>query len=104
MGYQVTASITAENTFSSAIKITGQANFTLSGTWSATASLQRTRNGTNANPTWDDVTDESGGVLTWTGNVTAIINEPADSPDVLYRFGVKTGNFTSGTLVGEIRQ
>lgn len=97
----VTKSITAENTFSDPAKIVGQASFVLSGTWAATVNLQRSR---NAGSTYDDVTDETGNVLTWTKNVTLVINEPTNNDNVIYRFGVKTGAFTSGTVVGEITQ
>ncbi len=97
----VTKSITAENTFSDPCKIVGPADFVLSGTWTATVHLQRSKDN---GATWDDVTSSTGSVLTWSINVIAVINGSTDNPNVLFRFGVKTGNFTNGTVVGEITQ
>jgi hypothetical protein len=91
----VTASIAAQNTFSEVFGgnsiFPGRRNFSLSGTWVATVHLQRSfDDGT----TWVDV--ES-----FTANEEGIIDEPNVS--VLYRFGVKTGNYTSGTVVGRLQ-
>lgn len=97
----ITKSITAHNSFSDPCKIVGAANFVLSGTWEATVHLQRSK---DIGVTWDDVTDANGNVVTWTRNVTAIINGSTEGDSVLWRFGVKTSNFTSGTIVGEITQ
>jgi len=96
----ITKTIAAENTFSDPCKIVGHASFSLSGTWVATVYLQRTADGIN----YSDVTNETGTVLTWTGNVTANVFEATNSDLVLYRFGVKTGDYTSGTIVGKLTQ
>lgn len=88
----VTKSITAENTFSDSISIRGKFNIGLSGTWVATVFLQRSfDNGS----TWLDVK-----------SYTANIQETGDEPEsgVIYRVGVKTGGFTSGTVVARISQ
>ena len=93
-----TTSITAQNTFSAGITIQGDAIFELTGTWVATVHVQRRSDGTN----WRDVTDNNAAVLTFTTNGQFTFTEPARN--VQYRFGVKTGNFTSGTVAGEFQQ
>ena len=86
------ANITAQNTFSTATIITGYYNFSVSGTWVATVTLQRSYDGGS---TWVDLAN-------FTSNVEDISLEPETG--VYYRFGVKTGAFTSGTVVGRISQ
>jgi len=94
-----TNSITAQNTFSDSLAIKTGGILTLTGTWTATVSLQRLLDGTTlAIPTWVDVTNNSGTATTFTTNGTFTIS-PIAVPGV-YRWGVKTGNFTSGTIVG----
>jgi hypothetical protein len=94
-------SITAENTFSAPISlISGHPgfNFSLSGTWVATVWLQRSFDYDASNPsaaTWLDVNS-------YTANVEDTGSDPETG--VFYRFGVKTGGFTSGTIVGRISQ
>lgn len=80
-----TASITAENTFTTAAQLEGYFNLSLSGTWVATVTVQRSIN----NSTWADVD-------TFTSNT----EEVGFEPEIMwYRVGVKTGAFTSGTVV-----
>ena len=98
---KVTKSITAENVYSDPVRISGHAAFWLSGTWAATVKLQRSA---DAGQTYQNVTDSVGTELAWTANVTTSIFEPSADPDVRYRFGVPTGSFTSGTVVGGISQ
>lgn len=87
-----TASITAQNTYSDIVYLAGKFNFSLSGTWSATVYVQRSfDNGV----TWLDVTS-------YTENGEYIGEEP--ERDVQYRFGVKTGGYTSGTVNGRLSQ
>ena len=88
------ASLTAQNTFSCTTTacpaLHGHFNFSLSGTWVATVHLQRSfDDGT----TWLDV-------ASYTVNIQDRGFEP--EAGVRYRFGVKTGNYTSGTVVGRI--
>ena len=97
----ITKEITAENTFSDPCKIVGNASFVLSGTWDADVIIQRTKDGQQ---TWDNLTDEDENLITFSSNVTANLFEATDSDDVLYRFGVATGGFNSGTVVGVISQ
>jgi hypothetical protein len=83
-------SITAENSFSDKIQLRGKFNLSLSGTWEGTVTVQRSfDNGT----TWVDV-------KTYTANTEQVGEEP--EPTVFYRFGVKTGEYTSGTVVGRL--
>ena len=87
----VTANITAQNTFTSSISASyknaqSALNLSISGTWVATVTLQRSFDG---GTTWVDVE-------TFGSNYEARIWEPEDG--VIYRIGVKTGDFTSGTV------
>ena len=87
----VTKSISAQNIFSNSLVVLNEPfNFSLSGTWVATIHLQRSfDNG-----------------LTWldTENFNVNVERIGLEPEVgtLYRFGVKTGNYTSGTIVGRL--
>lgn len=89
---KVEASIAAQNAFSPAVALYGPFNLSLSGAWSATVTLQRSF---DAGATWLDV-------QTYAANVEDTGEEPEDG--VLYRFGVKAGAFTSGTVVGRLSQ
>lgn len=72
--------------------VSGQFNLSLSGTWVASVTVQRSfDDGAN----WLDVESFS-------ANSEQIGLEPED--DTLYRFGIKTGNYTSGSVVGRISQ
>lgn len=88
------ASIAAENTFSCTTTacpaMQGDFNLSLSGTWSGTVHLQRSF---DDGVTWLDVT-----------SYTANIQDRGFEPEVgvRYRFGVKTGNYSSGTVVGRL--
>jgi len=87
----VTKSITAEDVFSDSLNVLKEDfNFSLSGTWVATVYVQRSF---DAGATWVDV--ES---FTANGEYTGY--EPQQN--VRYRFGVKEGGFTSGTVVGRM--
>lgn len=89
---EVTADITAENIFSDPLELRHQFNFSLSDTWVATVHVQRSF---DDGVTWVDVE-------AFTANVEEVGYEPESG--VLYRFGVKTGNFTSGTVKGRLSQ
>ena len=80
-----TASITAQNTFSDAARLEGYFNLSISGTWAATVTVQRSID----NSTWVDVD-------TFTTNSEEVGFEPEF---MWYRVGVKTAQFTSGTVV-----
>ena len=86
----VTKTITAQNTFSDAVQLTGYFNLSISGTFSASVVVQRSNN----NSTWRDVDT---------------FTEPTEvvgmDPEVMwYRVGVKTGAFTSGSVVVSLGQ
>ena len=89
-GYSNTAAITAQNTFTSAIGIKDHGTIRISGTFVATVSLQRSEDGGS---NWYDTGDTwtAAGVFTFT-----------DFTKRLYRAGVKTGDYTSGTVNIEI--
>jgi hypothetical protein len=92
MSEVVTAEITAENTFTDPLFITSKPfSLSISGTFSATWTLQRSHDG-GAN--WNDVVSD-----TVADELSG--NEPIGA---LYRIGVKTGNFTSGTVVVRMAQ
>lgn len=93
VGQRVETDVIAENTFSNSIRINGADNariFSISreGTWVATVTLQRSI-GDESN--WQDVT-------TYTTNATITYDDTLDNQIVYYRIGVKTGDFTSGTV------
>lgn len=80
----VTANITAQNTFTDKLQVIGHFNLSISGTWSATVTVQRSWDGT----VWLDVD-------TFTSNYEGVGFE---AEEIYYRVGVKTGDFTSGTV------
>lgn len=83
--------ITAENSFCEAIAVDRRKfNLRLTGTWVATVTVQRKLKGDS---TWEDV--ES-----FTENGAYVGYEPEMS--TTYRVGVKTGDFTSGTVAVRI--
>lgn len=81
------ASLTAQNTFSTGAVMQGYFNLSISGTWVATVHLQRSFDGGS---NWLDV-------QSYTANIQDRGYEP--EAGVQYRCGVKTGNYTSGTVV-----
>lgn len=92
-GQNVTANISAEDTWSDPIRVFGVGTdraFTivLSGTWVATVTLQRS---IGAVGSWTDVT-------TYIANQTVNYNDGLDNQEIYYRIGVATGNYTSGTV------
>ena len=82
----VEKAVTAENTFSDGLYTEGAFNLSISGTFSATVTVQRSF---DQGSTWRDVD-------TFTAPIETYGNDP--EPVVVYRAGVKTGDFTSGTV------
>jgi hypothetical protein len=83
-----TVTITAENTFSTGALTEGYFNVSISGTFVATVFLQRSTD----NTTWMDV-----------DSFTTPLEQYGFDPEFMYyRIGVKTGGFTSGTIVCRI--
>lgn len=85
------ASITAQNTFSDGVKVYGDFNISISGTFVATVWVQRSFDGTN----WLDVESFTAGTQK---------RGFESERDVRYRIGVKTGGFTSGTVTVRVSQ
>lgn len=94
MGAQfVTISISEENKFTHKIlMLSGNFNLSLSGTWVAIVTVQRSFDG---GVTWLDA-------ATFTANGEYVGNEP--EANVQYRVCVKTGEYTSGTVIGRLSQ
>ena len=90
--HKVSASIAAQNTFSNGVLITKDFSLSLSGTWVATVFVQRSFDGGTS---WVDV--ES-----FTSNGEFVGYEPEEG--IYYRFGCKTGGYTSGTVAGRLAQ
>lgn len=86
----VSKTIGAQNTFSDAVQLTGYFNLSISGTFAATVVVQRSTDNTN----WRDV-----------DTFTAPFEGVGMDPEVMwYRVGVKTGAFTSGSIVVRLGQ
>lgn len=90
---RVTASLTAQTTFSPAIACGSKKkiNFSLYGTFSATVSLQRKPLG-DADANYRDI-------ATFTAPAEKIVENVGNW---VYRWGIRTGNFTSGTAIGDL--
>jgi hypothetical protein len=93
-GQTVTASITSADSFSDTITIDGvgtsrQFAINITGTWTATVTLQKSF---DAGLSWEDTT----GV--YVANTSTTFNDALDNIEILYRIGVKTGDYTSGTV------
>lgn len=87
MSTKTTKSISAENTFTDVVNLEGYFNVSISGTFSATVTIQRSTD----KSTWMDV-----------DSFTASTETVGFDPEHMwYRIGVKTGAYTSGTV--EIR-
>jgi hypothetical protein len=83
MSTLASAEIAAQNTFTSAKQLQGNFNVSISGTFAATVTVQRSPD----NSSWFDV-----------NSVTAPIETTGFEPELMwYRIGVKTGEYTSGT-------
>ena len=96
-GQTVSATITAQNTFSDPIRVTGLDNgrvfsIVITGTWAATVVLQRSVGEVGD---WTDVTS-------YTTNQSTTYDDTLDNQIIYYRIGVKTGGFTSGTITAQL--
>jgi hypothetical protein len=93
VGQTVTAALSAANTFTDSVRVTGVGDsrafaISVSGTFVATVTLQRSFDDT----TWADVPSES-----YTAFTSKSYNDTLDNQIVYYRLGIKTGDYTSGT-------
>lgn len=94
-GQNVSASITAQNQFTSAIRVEGTSTTRVfaiiideDAVGAATFTLQRSLV-SDAGP-WNDI-------LQWTADVSTTLNDGLDNQIAWYRLGVKTGDYVSGT-------
>jgi len=93
MGQKLIArSVTGENQFTDPASIIGYFNVSISGTWDAIITAQRSF---DLGSTWFDVKE-------WTGNVQEYGFEPERS--IYYRIGIKAGNFSSGIAILRLSQ
>jgi hypothetical protein len=91
-GQKASASLTAANTFTTPVRVLGEANIWISGTWAGTITLQATY---DDGATWIDVQN-------YTANAIDVLYEP--EVGITYRLGFKAGAYTSGTAVVRISQ
>ena len=94
VGQNVSVAITAEDTFSDPIRVTGvgegrRFGITITGTFTATVTVQYS---VNEPGSWVDLT------TTYTVATSTTYLDEQDNQVIYYRIGVKTGNFTSGTV------
>lgn len=87
-----TRTITAENQWTGTLDLIGFFNYSAQGTYVATVTLQRSFDGS----TWEDVDSD-------TAPFSLVGFEPLapfkfSKPTIKYRIGVKTGDFTSGSI------
>lgn len=98
-GQAVTASVTAANQFTGAIKVTGAGTersigYSITDVWVATVTGQRSL--VSESGPWTDVFTKTAVVL------SALYTDGLDNQVAWYRIGVKTGDFTSGTVAIEL--
>ena len=94
LGQDVLASLSAEGTFTNPIRVSGITtgrifNVTVTGTWTASVTLQRSVGAIGA---WTDVE-------TYTTNQNKNYDDTFDNQIIYYRLGIKTGDYTSDTAV-----
>jgi hypothetical protein len=92
VGQAAEADISAQNTFTGTIEVTGVGEarrfaYSKTGSTTSTVTLQRSI-GVTGN--WVDVTS-------FTANVAQTLNDGLDNQSVFYRLGIKTGDYVSGT-------
>lgn len=91
-GQAVTQAVSAQNTFTNAILVTGTGaarafGVVITGTFNATVTLQRS---VGDDTSWVDVTS-------YTTTQSTTLTDNLENQTIYYRLGVKTGNYTSGT-------
>lgn len=92
-GQTVTASVTAQDTFTDPVRVSGVGGqrtlaILVSGTFSATVTLQYS---IGEPGTWIDTT------TTYTAGISTSFTDELDNQIIYYRIGVKSGAYTSGT-------
>jgi len=84
--------INSDNLFTDSVELTGHFNVSISGTWSATLTVQRSF---DSGDTWFDV-------KTFVSNAQEYGFEP--EAGVFYRIGTKLGEFVSGVATVRLSQ
>ena len=92
VGADQALAISAQNTFTAPVVLLGGFSLSISGTWAGTVTIQRSF---DEGSTWLDV-------QTYTANIEDTGSEPRGN--TVYRVGIKTGNYTSGTANVRIGQ
>lgn len=97
VGQRVNITITGDNQFSDPIRVTGVGDsrlftVTITGTFTATVRVQRSVGAPGA---WEDF-------RSYTAPTNTPLNDELDNQIIFYRVGVKTGEFTSGTINAEL--
>lgn len=98
-GQTVTASITAQNTFTNAVRITGVGNdraiaITITGLSASGSTVTLERSLDSSTGPWTEVSGK-----TWTADTAENYNDGLDNQIVWYRIGVQTGDYAGGTIV-----
>lgn len=96
IGQQVQLSVGGDGQFTDPIRVSDVGanrlfNINISGTFSATITLQRSVGDASS---WEDVAGS-----TYTGPTSTTLNDGFDNQIIYYRLGIETGNYTSGTAV-----
>lgn len=99
IGQLVNASITAQNTFTNSIRVTGVSTartfaIVITGL-TATGSTVLLQRSFDDGASWLNV----GGIYSWTADVTTSYMDTLDNQIVLYRIGVPTGSYAGGTIL-----
>lgn len=99
---RVLKTITAQNEFTDALTVQEGKSFLIiiEGTWTATLTLQE-RSGED--DSWRDVTFQDGTLIQFENNVNTSTNIQNHLQQMQFRLGVKTGDFTSGSINCEMR-
>ena len=84
--------LTADNTFSDGIVVSGKFDWSLSGTWVGTVTVQRKRADGQG---WEDIE-------AFTENGTYVGEDVETNTTIQYRFGFKAGDYTSGVAAGRL--
>jgi len=95
-----TTTITAENQWTGTLDLIGFFNYSAQGTFEASVTLQRSFNDLGTWSAWEDV-DSNTEPFSLIG-FEALAPFKFSKPSVRYRLGVKTGDFTSGSITARL--
>jgi len=97
---RVTAALATGDSFSAPVRLRGRFNFVLTGSFAASVRLQRSFADPAGSADWHDIPDGLGNTE-FTGPVAFVGEEPEGA---WYRFGIASGDYTSGTASGRLSQ